>query len=116
LLGRVTELYRSEPGTAQTDIVDRAHCVAALCRSQGILMEETDMTVDNRQPQTRRKLLLAVLGGAVAAVLVGSPDGAEAATPEEKREFRRQARERRKQKRLEPHERHERRKRRREKE
>jgi hypothetical protein len=79
-------------------------------------MEETDMTLDNGQPQTRRKLLLAVLGGAVAAMLVGPPDGAEAATPEEKREFRRQARERRKQKRLEPHERHERRKRHREKE
>ena len=77
------------------------------------------MTVDNGQPQTRRKLLLAILGGAVAAVLVGVPDGTEAATEEEKREFRRQARERRKKKREEGHERHERherRKRHREKE
>jgi hypothetical protein len=82
-------------------------------------MEETDMTVDNGPPQTRRKILVAILGGAVATVLIGAPDGAEAATPEEKREFRRQARERRKQKREEGHERHERhehRKRHREKE
>ena len=38
------------------------------------------MTVDNGQPKTRRKLLLAILGGAAAAMLVGAPDGAEAAT------------------------------------
>ena len=73
------------------------------------------MSGDNGQSHTRRKLLLAILAGAAAAVLVGAPDGVEAATPEEKREFRRQARERRKQKRQESPERHERRKRHREK-
>jgi hypothetical protein len=79
-------------------------------------MEETDMTVDNGPPQTRRKILLAILGGAIATALVGAPEGAEAATEEEKREFRRQARERRKKKREEGHEGRERRKRHREKE
>jgi hypothetical protein len=78
-------------------------------------MEEADMTIDSGQPQTRRKLLLAILGGAAAGALVGVPYGAEAATPEEKREFRRQARERRKLKHEEAHQRHERRRRHREK-
>jgi hypothetical protein len=67
-------------------------------------MEETDMTADKVQTQTRRNLLLAILGGVAGAVLVGARNGAEAATPEEKREFRRQARERRKQKRQEQQE------------
>jgi hypothetical protein len=79
------------------------------------LMEETDMTVNNVQPHTRRKFLLAILAGVAGAVLVGASDGTEAATPEEKREFRRQARERRKHKRQEQHERHEHRKHHREK-
>jgi hypothetical protein len=74
LLGRVTELYRSEPGTARTDIVCTRLNKPA-CPLRGGLMPFTwdivggNMTVDKGQPRTRRKLLLTVLGGAVAAVL-----------------------------------------------
>jgi hypothetical protein len=47
---------------------------------------------DDNAPQTRRKFLVAILGGAAAVMLVGTPESADAATGAERRERRRKRR------------------------
>ena len=49
------------------------------------------MAKDGNTPQTRRRFLVAILGGAAAAMLVGAPE-ADAATGAERRELRRKRR------------------------
>ena len=50
------------------------------------------MAIDGNAPQTRRKFLAAILGGAAAVMLVGAPESADAATAAERREQRRKRR------------------------
>ena len=47
----------------------------------------------NGTPQTRRRFLVAILGGAAAAMLVGAPETADATTVAQRRELRRKRRE-----------------------
>src|SRR5215831_12327469 len=50
------------------------------------------MAMDGNTPQTRRRFLVAILGGAAAVMLVGAPESADAATAAERREARRKRR------------------------
>ena len=50
------------------------------------------MAINGNTPQTRRRFLVAILGGAAAVMLVGAPDSADAATGAERREQRRKRR------------------------
>jgi len=77
-----------------------------------------EMAIDDEKPQTRRRFLIAILGGAAATMLVGAPEDAEAAEGERRRRRRRRhemRNEKREERREERHERHRRRRRRRHK-
>jgi hypothetical protein len=50
------------------------------------------MAIVDDTPQTRRRFLGAILGGAAAAMLVGAPESADAAKAAERRERRRERR------------------------
>jgi hypothetical protein len=50
------------------------------------------MAINGNTPQTRRRFLVAILGGAAATMLVGAPESADAATAAERRERRRKRR------------------------
>ena len=72
--------------------------------------------MDNDKPQTRRRFLAAILGGAGAVMLVGVPEEADAAEGEGRRRRRHEMRkEKREERREERRERRRRRRRRREK-
>lgn len=67
------------------------------------------MTVNGNAPQTRRRFLVAILAGAAATIFTGEPEGAQAATAEERRERRARRRAHRRERREERRERRRRR-------